>query len=48
MREHEGRAGHVTLAHDVGTRLEAFLLDTQRIEHPDVFVLERYEMRKLG
>jgi hypothetical protein len=30
--EHEGRAGHVTLAYDVGTRLEAFLVNAQRIE----------------
>src|SRR5258708_12724970 len=47
LREHEGRAGHVTVEHDVGTRLEAFLLDAQRIDHADVFARELYEMCEL-
>ena len=42
--EHEGRAGHVTLAHDVGIRLKAFLIDAQRIEHADVLVGKWHEM----
>jgi hypothetical protein len=47
MREHEGRAGHVTLDHEVGIRLEAFLIEAQRSEHADVLGGERYEMREL-
>src|SRR3981081_3498805 len=47
LREHEGRAGHVTVEHDVGARLEAFLLDAQRIEHADVFARELHEMCEL-
>src|ERR1700730_5387862 len=47
LREHEGRAGHVTVEDDVGTRLEAFLLDAQCIEHADVFARELYEMCEL-
>src|SRR3982074_2088144 len=47
LREHEGRAGHVTVEHDVGTRLEAFLLDAQRVEHADAFAGELYEMCEL-
>ena len=47
LREHECRAGHVTVEHDIGTRLEAFLLDAQRIEHADVFARELCEMCEL-
>ena len=36
MREHEGRAGHVTLAHDVGIRREAFVIDAHRVEYAHV------------
>jgi hypothetical protein len=32
MRQHEGRAGHVTLDRDVGVRREAFLVDAQQIK----------------
>ena len=47
MREHEGRAGHVTLTHDVGIRLEAFFVEAHPIEHADVFIRERDETREL-
>ena len=38
MREHEGRAGHVTLAHDVGIRLEAFLVEAHPMSARNVLV----------
>jgi hypothetical protein len=47
MREDERRAGHVTFAHDVGIRLEAFLVEAQGIENADVLVREWHEMREL-
>jgi hypothetical protein len=47
MREHEGRAGHVTLAHDVGIRLEAFFVEAHPLEHANVLVREWHEMREL-
>jgi hypothetical protein len=38
MREHESRAGHVTLVHDVDIRREAFFVEAQRVEYAPVFV----------
>jgi hypothetical protein len=47
MREHESRAGHVTLVHDVDIRREAFFVEAQRVEYAPVLVGKGREVRKL-